>query len=440
MALFANNLLPASFRGVPFAVFSDEVMTGRRVALHQYPGRDEPWAEDMGRDARRYRFRGFIADGDVVFAGGPIALQRALLLAACEKKGPGLLIHPTLGVLSVSLVRSAIGEDLGAGSFSTVDLEFVESGKQQFPSLMSSSSGIFTAANAMKVALAVDVVRAVAVASGAGGARRQMTVTAATWSSRVVELGGDATALHRLAAQLPGNNGRFSAGRNAGFTGSRSTIYDQTTTIDALIASASGARAAISAATTAFGQAVNASDLANAQGVAQAAAALVATLSAACADPADAVRLLLRLVGFQSPRPEALTEMGGALDRMMRRAAAAELVTAIASYQPASGDDAAGMIDQCGSALDNLAILSADADEDESYRAARAARGAVVEDLRTRAATLARLRTFDVAAPMPSLALAQRLYGDGSRSDQLEVQTMPIHPLFMPTRFQALAA
>ncbi len=440
MALFANNLLPASFRGVPFAVFSDEVMTGRRVALHQYPGRDEPWAEDMGRDARRYRFRGFIADGDVVFAGGPIALQRALLLAAFEKAGPGLLIHPTLGVLNVSLVRSAVGEDLGAGSFSTIDIEFVESGRRQFPSLLTSSGGVLSAANVMKAALAVNVVRAIALANGSGGTRRQVSVTAATWSANTVALGADATALYRLAAQLPGNTGRFAAGGNTGFAGTRPTIYDATTTIDTLVAIASAARTAIAAAAAALGTTVANADLANPQGVAEAAAALVGALAAACADPADAVRLLLRLIGFVSPRPEAQTPMGAAIDRMIRRAAAAELVLAVGGYQPSSGDDAAALIARCGAVLDDLAIAAADADEEESYRALRAARGALVEDVRQRAATLAQLRPFTLPAPAPSLSIAQRLYRDASRATQLETQAAPVHPLFMPTAFQALAA
>ncbi|RSU46347.1 DNA circularization N-terminal domain-containing protein [Sphingomonas sp. S-NIH.Pt15_0812] len=440
MALFAQGLLPASFRGVPFAVFASEAMAGRRVALHQYPGRDEPWAEDMGREARRFRFRGFIADGDVAFAGGPIAFQRATLLAACEKAGPGLLIHPTLGALTVSLVRSAIGEDLGAGSFSTVDLEFVESGKRQFPSLLTSGRGPFTAANLVKAALAIDVVRAVAVVSRAGGTRRQATVTAATWSAAVGELGGDATALHRLAARLPGDHGRFAAGGNAGFTATRASIYDRTATIDDLVVAASTARTAIGTATAAFGTALASADLANMQGVAPAAAALIAALAAACADPADAIRLLLRLLAFVPGRPEAATPLGQAIDRMLRRATAAELVLAIGRYQPTSGDDAGAMIARCGDVLDALATAAADADEDDSYRAMRAARGAIVEDLRARAATMARLRDFVLTAALPSLALAQRLYRDSDRADQLVTQIEPVHPLFMPARFQALAA
>jgi hypothetical protein len=80
-------LAPASFRGVQFAVTQTDFIGGRRQALHQYPGKDTPWAEDMGRAARRFRLRGFVLDGSVKLGGSSIAMQRSQLIAACEKKG-----------------------------------------------------------------------------------------------------------------------------------------------------------------------------------------------------------------------------------------------------------------------------------------------------------------------------------------------------------------
>lgn len=436
MPLLAGNLLPASFRGAPFAVLADETGGGRRVALHQYPGRDEPWAEDMGRAARTFRLRGFIVDGDVVFVGGPIQLQRLLLLAALEKNGPGVMTHPTLGVLNVSVVRFSLGQDLGAGRMSTVELEFVESGKKQFPSLLSASSGLFTAANLAKLALAVDAVRAIALAASLGGRRRDLSITAATMSSQVVALGGDATALYRLAAKLPGDNGRYAGGGNAGLS-ARNTAP---ATLSDLVIVASQARSAITAAAMALETAVAGANLAYASDMVSAAIALVDALADACGDPADAIRLLEQLLGFVSPRPEALSAIGQAFVRAIRRAAAARLVAAAADYQPTSSDDAAAMIARLAGLLDGVATGAADMRDDESYRAIRAARAEVVQDLRRRGATLARARLYRPGATVPSLALAQRYYRDGARAAQLVTQVEPIHPLFMPATFQALAA
>lgn len=437
MALLSHGLLPASFRGAPFAVTASEVVGGRRVALHQYPNREEPWAEDMGREARRFRFRGFIVDGDVVFAGGPIQLQRTLLLAALEKAGPGTLTHPTLGVLSVSVPRFAIGEDLGAGRSSSVDIEFVEAGKQQFPSLLSRSSGLFTAANLVRAGMAINAVRAIAVAAGAGGRRKDLSSTAALWSSRTLALAADATSAQRLAATLPGNFGRFAAGGNGGADQRRSASE---ATIRSLISAASIARTSVRAAVNGLAVAVAAADLRTAGAIPTAAQAIVDSLVDACADPTEVIRLLEQLLRYEPARPEPLTPIGRAFSVTMRQAAVAALATAAAAYQPGSNDEAAAMINRLASLVDTVATDAADAGDEQSFSALRAVRSAIVEDLRRRAAPLARLRLFAPDTPVPSIVLAQRYYRDPARAAQIERRAGPVHPLFMPGRFQALAA
>ncbi|WP_066651745.1 MULTISPECIES: DNA circularization protein [Sphingomonas] len=441
MALLAKGLLPASFRGAPFAVINDDVGGGRRVVVHQYPGRDTPWTEDMGREARRFRFRGFIVDGDVVFAGGPIQLQRLLLLAALEKGGEGTLTHPTLGILNVRVSRFSIGADLGAGRVSDLDIEFVESGKRQFPSALSQDSGLLSAKNLAIAALVVDGVRAIAVAAklAAGGGRKALNSTGASWATRTLSLGRDATALSGLATQLPGNYGRFAGRGNVGRDGRARSIYSDATTVADLATAATIARAAMLEASMALGKAIATTALADTTDIASAAAALVASLVAACADPGDAVRLLVRLARFESERAEAKTQIGRALVAILQRAIAAELASAVADYQLSSTDDAIALINLIAPLLDDLATHAADAGEDDSFRALRAIRAALVTELRRRAGPLPSLRKFRPDAPRPSLMLAQRYYRDATRSAELEAETLAIHPLFMPTEFQGLA-
>lgn len=436
MALLSHGLLPASFRGVPFAVQASETGGGRRIALHTYPGRDEPWAEDMGRAPRIYRFRAFIVDGDVVFAGGPIQLQRALLLAALEKSGSGTLTHPTLGILNVAVHAFSVGEDLGAGRMSSIDVEFVESGKKSFPSILSTSSGLLSAANLCTVALAVDGIRVLAAAIGAGGTRQDVSAAALGCAAQTETLGADATALYRLAAQLPGSYGRFAGGGNSGINGQSASPYTADTTITDLVGIASLARVTIATAASALTAAVASDDLTNAVDVPAAVSALVQALANACADPADAIRLL-RQAATYSPGSSASAQ---AVAGMFQRSAAAALVTAAGAYQPTSADDAAALMDSLAELLDDLATAAADAGDDQSYAALRSARAAIVKDLRARGGTLAHIATFEFGAQLPALALAQRLYRDPTRADQLVGQVNPISPLFMPSSFQALAA
>ena len=50
-----ENLRPASFRGVAFEVESHSESGGRRIELHEYPLRDTPYAEDLGKKAGKWQ-------------------------------------------------------------------------------------------------------------------------------------------------------------------------------------------------------------------------------------------------------------------------------------------------------------------------------------------------------------------------------------------------
>ena len=72
-----GQLLPASFRGVRFLVRQHALATGRRLAVHEFPLRDEAFVEDLGRAPRTFSIAGYVL-GDDYFA------QRDALIDACE--------------------------------------------------------------------------------------------------------------------------------------------------------------------------------------------------------------------------------------------------------------------------------------------------------------------------------------------------------------------
>jgi prophage DNA circulation protein len=130
---WAANLQAASWRGIPFQVTESTVIRGRRNTLHEYPYRDTVWVEDLGRGTRRYAFRGFLV-GDDVFA------QRQALLAANETAGTGVLVHPSLGSITVSLTQFASSESAQRGRVVDLNFEFVENaGIVLFPTAAAST-------------------------------------------------------------------------------------------------------------------------------------------------------------------------------------------------------------------------------------------------------------------------------------------------------------
>lgn len=126
-------LRPASFRGVAFSVDTSDMEAGRRTQLHEYPQRDKPYVEDLGRSARGISFDGFVVGADYVE-------QANKLLAALEEPGPGTLVHPWFGSLTVSLkdaARVSFDSGLGRARFT---LSFIEAGELSFPAASQSTS------------------------------------------------------------------------------------------------------------------------------------------------------------------------------------------------------------------------------------------------------------------------------------------------------------
>lgn len=129
-----SRLRDAEFRGVPFSVEDDEGSFGRRVQVHEYPNRDKPFTEDLGRATRRLSINAYLIGDDY-------AEQRDRLIVAIETAGPGTLVHPQYGEMQGSIDGSVrVAHSTAEGRMCRVSFQFVESGELSFP-----TAGIATA-------------------------------------------------------------------------------------------------------------------------------------------------------------------------------------------------------------------------------------------------------------------------------------------------------
>jgi len=115
-----RTLQPASFRGAHFYVERDEVETGRRLVVHQFPLAEAPYVEDLGREANKITVTAYVVS-DAADA------EAALLRAACETRGPGRLALPMETFLAhcESAQRAFAKDKLGLVAFT---LKFVRDG------------------------------------------------------------------------------------------------------------------------------------------------------------------------------------------------------------------------------------------------------------------------------------------------------------------------
>ena len=122
-----DNYRPASFRGVPFFVESADSTHGRRQAVHEHAQRDVPFTEDLGRKAREFSVSGYLI-------GLEYQAQRDELIKACETAGPGVLVHPYRGEMTVTCRGLGVSESSIEGGMCIVKLTFLEAGEASYPS------------------------------------------------------------------------------------------------------------------------------------------------------------------------------------------------------------------------------------------------------------------------------------------------------------------
>ncbi|GGC70845.1 DNA circularization N-terminal domain-containing protein [Chelatococcus reniformis] len=119
--MWRDRLRPASFRGAQFHVEAGVRASGRRIAMHEYAKRDDPYAEDLGRRARRHPISAYLVGADY-------QAPRDQLIDALEREGAGMLVHPTLGSFRVVCGGYSVRESRERGGFCEFDIEFLESG------------------------------------------------------------------------------------------------------------------------------------------------------------------------------------------------------------------------------------------------------------------------------------------------------------------------
>jgi prophage DNA circulation protein len=117
-----DRFRPATFRGIEFKVDTGARAGGRRGVTFEFPKRDTPSDEDMGRRARRWVISGYIVGPDY-------DLDAGLLEDALNAEGPGLLTHPMMGEMKVRCETYTRAERKDHGNMVLFDMTFVEVGE-----------------------------------------------------------------------------------------------------------------------------------------------------------------------------------------------------------------------------------------------------------------------------------------------------------------------
>ncbi|QCO04179.1 DNA circularization protein [Azospirillum argentinense] len=396
-----DQLRPASFRGVPFKVDGDELAAGRRVQLHEYPQRDKPFVEDLGRATRKITLTAYVIGPDYM-------AQRDRLLAALEEAGPGALVHPQYGTLQVVADGECrVAHSRDEGGLCRFSLSFVEAGELTFPAgTVNTSSTAWRRADTLAatsltdfadhfgVAGVADFVRSGAVADivrGVGMVER--TVRGFSWSAVLGGLLGDLDGLlgspsslaQRIMDLFAGTGTTRRPGRVGTVSGANPLATYAAPTAQQRLASLGRVAAYVPAAPT------------------------YATVT---------------------PARQRQAQNSTAVAALVRRAALVQSARVAADADWPVYQEAITERDALAQRIDAEA-LRPDV-PDATFRALTDLRVAVVQDLTARSAGAARLATVTPTAVQPSVVLAYDLYEDAARGDDIVTRNRVAHPGFVP--------
>lgn len=437
-----DRLRPASFRGVPFYVDEAGYTGGRRIDTKEFPYRDDAASEDLGRAARRFQLRGYVI-GD-----GYLAARDALERAVEGTAGTGILVHPYRGSLTcrAGLLRSR--ENKEEGGWCTFEIEFVVDGRQSSPSsAANTASGLLSGLGHVLPLLAAGYGLASLVISNpailAGFAQQIVGGAAASFlglpESTVGTLAGvvaDWTATPsdsigtgaRVAGAFDSAAGNVAAAANA--------PLDDTDAVTGvpIVASAPDFSGGLAALAT-YGDGVppipaladyyGGSELSGGGPVLPPGVAPGYTGYTGPVDPGQAPPGVSALAVQQAVTQQAIVDL-------VEGAATYATISVSAQIEWTVADDADAARALILSLVDRRLWAAACADAPDLYRAWSAVAGLAAADLVRRAQALPRRTTYALPASLPSVVLAQRLYADADRADELATLNAWPHPLFMP--------
>ncbi|WP_439861633.1 DNA circularization protein [Pseudomonas sp. MBLB4136] len=388
-----DDYRPGAFRGVPFHLKSSSSSGGRRTVLNEFPLRDEPTTEDLGRRARQFQL-------SMTVIGPDYMAQRDRLIEALETAGPGTLMHPFRGELLVAVYGDySCEESTERGGLARISATFVEAGATPRPdSQLAQGSAGNAAADALQADAQAEFEEAFSVAGFASFVAEGTidSLQAATQSvlnaGGLLQGAGEFGSLYRgLTSNLqqlilaPGNLGGQLLGLVRGLSGGFGNPLQ-----------------ALRAQATLFGL-------------------------------GDKAKRVTGATAYQPPARAQLAANQAATYRLIERAAVSEAVR-LAVSKPAAGvdydnrDQAVQIRDQLLEELDRQQLAASP----QRYRQLAQLSAALVSEMNQRAASLVPLTRVTPATTMPALLLAHRLYGNARQAEQIVSRNRLSHPGFVP--------
>lgn len=156
-----SGLRRAAFRGVEFHVRDRGHKTGRAIVNHEYPKRDENFAEDMGRDTRKWTVDAYVIGDDYMS-------RRDRLIDVCEREGAGSYVDHWGRSSTVRCEGCDLKETSEEGRMARFQLSFIAAGSMGPTASVAGIAAVLGAASGVLSSSVVSAARNLVVGQSAG--------------------------------------------------------------------------------------------------------------------------------------------------------------------------------------------------------------------------------------------------------------------------------
>lgn len=430
--------LPASFRGVSFWVESSDLSVGRRTVTHQYPQRDEPFTEDLGRAAREYRFSAFVLGDDYIE-------QAKKLREALEKPGAATLVHPEFGEIQV------VAQPGAAMSFSqsmrrvNFSLAFVEAGLNAFPTPEGASQQASraaadkvseAAAESFEDSLTLDDIEDFVEDALSGDLLDALDIISNSEIAKVLDFADRVSDLANDAISLVRGGPKAFASKLMGALG-----------LSRLATTVAGWQR-VGKSLCALADDLRGDDDEPVYSTVKPRSAEVIESNRKAVYSLCRQAVLVQAVGVSTligtdvdstvASSSILPDDGETVVDAESGATRVGTVTSSGSFSTSPTISYDEMLEARERIVGRLEEEMLDVEDDAVFMALREAATAVSKDLSSRAEEQARLYDYDAGAVLPSCVTAMELYGDATRAQEIVVRNGVTNPLFCPNVLKVL--
>ena len=370
--------MKGKFRDAEFLVTSDDLTFGRRNQVHEYPLRDDPYVEDIGKKAREFSIQ-------VTVIGQKYEKARDKLIAALEKPGTGTLVHPYYGTMKASVISARKSESIGEKGKATFHITFVPGeGTPRYPTTATDTASLVDAAAGLSIADAIS-----------------------DFADNFSVVGLIDDYVTELTSDLDEILG---------------SIEDAVDSVTDPIASLIRAPAEMAAA---IAGSIN--NVRNSLADPLRALAIYDSLSSADVTASSTSP-------GTTPGRQQQAASRSALVALVQRVAVIEGVRSSSQIDYSTADEAEKVSQQRQALIEQQQINNGTQSDinDDLYQSLRTLRTAMVTDLRIRGARLPKIRSIQLDANQPAIVLAHQLYENVDRANEIVSQNNVRHPGFVP--------